>query len=251
MKRGLFLLLFLLIGCASDKPKGKTEAEVLYKEAQRLADDGRFILANERLNQLKSQFPYSVYATPAELMQADILYKQENFIEAAAAYMLFRDFHPKHEKIAYVVFRIGESYFKQIPDTVDRDLQPAAEAIKYYDEVISRFSSSEYVKISKDRISQAERMLRDKELYVADFYYKTENYEAARWRYLNMISNFEDEQLLRHSRLRVIQSSVELKDYAACLHYAQQFETQLDFKELKLEKTIKDCYKKYRETKQS
>ena len=37
----------------------------------------------------------------------------------------------------YVVFRIAESYYKQIPDTDDRDLQGAAQAIKYYKDYIS------------------------------------------------------------------------------------------------------------------
>ena len=92
-----------------------------------MMEDGRYLLATEKLNQLKNQYPYSFYATPSELMLADILYKQENYVEAAASYLLFKEFHPKHEKIAYVIYKIAESYYEQIPETYDRDLQPAFE----------------------------------------------------------------------------------------------------------------------------
>jgi len=94
----------LVFSCASEKPEGKTEAEVLFKEAKILMDDGRYIMATEKLNLLRSQYPYSFFATPAELMLADILYLQENYVEAAAAYILFRDFHPKSTDIEYVIF---------------------------------------------------------------------------------------------------------------------------------------------------
>ncbi|MEX1099820.1 MAG: outer membrane protein assembly factor BamD, partial [Bacteriovoracaceae bacterium] len=142
----IFFTLFILVGCATEKPEGKTAAEVLYKEAQNLMDDGRYLLATEKLNQLKNQYPYSFYATPAELLQADILFEQENYVEAAAAYLLFKDFHPKHDKMPYVIFKIAESYFEQIPDTFDRDLQPAFEAIKYFKELVFRFPSSDHSK---------------------------------------------------------------------------------------------------------
>jgi outer membrane protein assembly factor BamD len=123
----LIILVFIVAACSSDKPKGRTEAEVLFKEAEELVEAERFILATEKLNAIKTQHPYSFYATPAELMQADILYEQESYVESAAAYLLFRDFHPRHEKIAYVIFRIAESFYKQIPDTIDRDLESALE----------------------------------------------------------------------------------------------------------------------------
>ncbi|MFT6604810.1 MAG: outer membrane protein assembly factor BamD, partial [Bacteriovoracaceae bacterium] len=125
----LFASLFLA-SCSSTRPSGKTEAEVLYKEAQMLVDDGRYLMATEKLNSLRSQFPYSYFATHAELLQADILFDQENFVEAAAAYILFKDFHPRHKKISYVVWRIAESFNNQRPASYDRDLSPLYEAIK-------------------------------------------------------------------------------------------------------------------------
>lgn len=216
-------IILIVVSCASDKPKGKTEAEVLYKEAQNLMDDGRYILATEKLNQLKNQYPYSIYATPSELLMADILFKQESYIESAAAYLLFRDFHPKHEKLAYVVYKIAMSYFKQIPETFDRDLQPAFEAIKYFKELKMKFPNSEYSLKANKKISKSQKMIRDKEQYIADFYFKTENFEAALWRYKDILENFKNKKLVEHSARRLVLSHYHLKNWGDCVNSSKKY----------------------------
>jgi len=229
MKRTLLILLLtFLSSCASDKPEGRTEAEILYKEAQELIEAERYILATEKLNQIKTQHPYSFYSTPAELLQADVLFLQENYIEAAAAYLLFRDFHPKHERIAYVVFRIAESYYKQIPGTIDRDLEPAVESIKYYDEVIQKYGDSSYKSKAQKRIVSAKKMLRQKDLYIADFYFKTKEYSAARYWYLDILENHQNNKTRNHAMLHTILASHELKEWQSCLDYVEKFYQLVD-----------------------
>jgi outer membrane protein assembly factor BamD len=219
----LNIIALIAISCATEVPDGKTEAEVLYKEAKILMDDERFILATEKLNQLKNRYPYSFFATPAELLMADILFKQENFIEAAAAYLLFKDFHPKHSEVPYVVYKIAESYYEQLPDTEDRDLQSAIEAIKYYKEILRSYSSSSYARDAKKKIEKCQSMLIGKEKYVADFYFKVKKFKAARWRYLDMLSNIQDKKIRSHSMVRVVASSREIKEYEKCINYADRY----------------------------
>lgn len=241
----LLVLFLIVMSCSSDKPKGRTEAEILFKEAEELVEAERFILATEKLNAIKTQHPYSFYATPAELMQADVLYMQESYIEAAAAYLLFRDFHPKHEKISYVIYRIAESFYKQIPDTIDRDLEPAMEAIKYYDEVITKYPDSSYKKNALKRIDKAKKMLREKDQYIADFYFKTDQFSAARYWYLDMLENHQNKDTRNHAMLRTILATYELKEWEPCLDYIEKFYQLVDKqaqKEIKLVKS--SCTKK-------
>ena len=230
----LFVLVLLLFSCASPKPTGKTEAEVLFKEAKNLVADERYLMATEKLNHLKNQYPYSFFATPAELLQADILFLQENYVDSAIAYILFKDFHPKHKSISYVVFKIAESFYNQLPETHDRDLESAVEAIKYYEELVNRYPKSDHIKESKEKIAKAKNMLRSKEQYIADFYFKTEKYSAARWRYLEILNAFNDKKIRSHSMQRVIRSTYYLKEYKKCLSYNQQFGTYLEKSDLKI-----------------
>ena len=216
-----------MVACSTPRPSGKTEAEVLFKEANELINDSRYLLATEKLNQIRSKYPYSYYATHAELLQADILFKQENYTEAAAAYILFKDFHPKHKKLNHVIWSIAESYYKQLPETYDRDLSPGFEAIKYYEEVMRVFPGSDFAKKAQDKIKFINEQFRLKEQYIADFYFKTEVYDAARYRYLDIINNFKDDSLRNHSMLRILESSYNLKEKDSCQKYYTQFKSYI------------------------
>jgi outer membrane protein assembly factor BamD len=225
------LAVIMLVGCASDGPDGKTEAEVLYKEAQELVESERYILATEKLQQIKTQHPYSYYATPAELLLAEVQFKQESYPEAAASFLLFRDFHPKHERIAYVVYMIGESYFKQLPDTIDRDLSPGYEALKFFDELLAKFPKAAEAEEAKKRIEDVNKKLREKDQYIADFYFKTEAWEAARYWYIDILTNHAREKDLReHAMVRTVASSCQMKKWEECLLYAEKFATLVDKK---------------------
>ncbi len=198
-----FLLLifsFILLSCATKRPTGSTEAEILFKEATELISKSRYIQATEKLNSIRSQYPYSFYATHAELLQADILFSQENYAEAASAYILFRDFHPKYSELGYVIFRISESFYRQLPSTFDRDLSAGLDAIKYFNELIQNYPNTEYVKDAQSRINQIEEMVEKKEIYIADFYFKTRDFEAAKNRYEDILKTLRNKE----EKLRIL-----------------------------------------------
>lgn len=213
MKFGKYILIvlsLLVISCATKRPQGQTEAEVLFKEAKELIGKSRYIQATEKLNAIRSQYPYSFYATHAELLQADILFAQENYAEAAAAYILFRDFHPKYEELGYVIFRISESFYRQLPETYDRDLSAGVEAIKYYNELIMTYSNTEYVKDAHARIAKIEDMIEKKEIYIADFYFKTKDFLAAKARYEDILKTLKNEEERPRIMARIEESNTKL-----------------------------------------
>jgi len=228
VQKYISLFIFItLFSCSIERPSGTTEAEVLFKEAQELMADKRYILATEKLNTLRSQYPYSYYATSAELMQADILFTQENFEEAAAAYILFKDFHPKNKKMDYVMYKIAESYYQQVPPTSDRDLQPAIKAINYYNELRSLYPGSELLKDANEKIKLCERMLVDKEKYIADFYFKTEDYDSAKFRYGNILKEVSDKELRSHAVVRMLMIGSKLDDSSICRDVYTRYKTDV------------------------
>ena len=188
------------MSCASKRPEGSTEAEILFREAKELISKSRYIQATEKLNSIRSQYPYSFYATHAELLQADILFSQESYAEAASAYILFRDFHPKYNELGYVIFRISESFYRQLPSTFDRDLSAGVEGIKYFNELLLNYQNTEYVKDAKSRINQIEEMIEKKEIYIADFYFKTKDFSAAKSRYEEILKTLKN----KDEKLRIL-----------------------------------------------
>jgi outer membrane protein assembly factor BamD len=246
MQKGLIFVLvcFFLQSCSTPRPEGQTEAEVLYREAAEMVTRKRYIMASEKLSLIRSQHPYSIYATQAELLQANILFDQGNYSEAAAAYILFRDFHPRHEQASFVIWRIGESFYNQLPSTFDRDLTAGDEALRYYRELIRQFSSSEFASTAMERIETIEKMNVDRERYIADFYFKTEVYDAARLRYIGMIESLSDESYVNHAKLRALESSLRQKEKSLCEQDFQSFSRNSNEK-LKeaLEQIYRQCLK--------
>ncbi|MCP4913675.1 MAG: outer membrane protein assembly factor BamD [Oligoflexia bacterium] len=222
----IFLSLFFLNSCSTPRPEGTTEAEVLFKEAQRLKSKGRYLLAIERLNTIRSKYPYSYYSTHAELLNADILFEQENYAEAAAAYIVFKDFHPKHKQRSYVLYRVAESFYNQLPDTFDRDLTPGYEAINYYRELLRIYGKSDYAKDAREKIKICEDLIKQKEQYIADFYFKTDVFDAAKFRYKLILDSFSDADLRQHSIDRLLKSAAQLGDMKDCRYYYSKYQKE-------------------------
>ena len=238
------LLFLLLMGaCSTPRPKGSTEAEVLYREAKKLAGSKHYMLAIEKINMIRSRYPYSYYATHAQLLNADILYDQKNYTESAAAYIVFKDFHPKYKRAPYVLYRIADSFYHQLPSTHDRDLSPGFEAIKYYRELMRVYPKSKYAGVARKNIRRCLDMLQDKERYIADFYFKTEDYGSARYRYLTILENFASNERIRdHAILRAIAASDALDDKKSCGKYYRKYRKRirLDYRE-KLKQSYTRC----------
>ena len=237
----LLVLCFIHVSCTAPKPTGSTVSEVLYKEAVQLFSEKRYLLATEKLNLIRSKYPYSYYATHAELLNADILYAQKNFEEAAAAYLVFKDFHPKHKRLPYVIYRAADSFYHQLPSTYDRDLTPGFEAIKYYKELMKKYPKSAFIKDVRVKIAECRQMIQNKERYIADFYFKTKSFKAARYRYLSILDNFAQNKEIRdHAIIRIFKSSKALNDKNFCKKYYTKYK-RLTSRLKDLEKAYSKC----------
>ena len=75
------------------------------------------------------------------------------------------------------------SYYQQLPDTIDRDLSLANDAIYNFNELIKKYPASEYMAQAQDFRRKAFTMLNEKELYIADFYFKEKIFDSALARY--------------------------------------------------------------------
>lgn len=206
----------VLSACSSTDKRSET-AEGAYAIAQEFEADERYEEAIKRYQEVRTKFPYSKYATMAELAVADTYFKQESFAEAQSSYQMFKDLHPKHSQIDYVTFRLALSYFKQLPSTIDRDLTLADSAIISFDEVIKQFPNSEHVEEAKKYRSDAIRMLAEKEEYIADFYYRRKQWDSALGRYQDLILKYPklgfDEKAL--SRMAISSFRLGEQDKAA------------------------------------
>lgn len=180
----------LFVSACSTTEKNSNTPEGAFAIAEDFDKGERYEEATRRYTEVKNKFPYSSYATKAELALADVYYKQESFAEAQVAYQMFKELHPTAPQSDYVQFRIGMSYFSQLPSTIDRDLTLANDAILNLSDLIKKYPNSQYVAEAKEKRTAAIKMLAEKEEYIADFYFKRDIWASALTRYEGLYNNY-------------------------------------------------------------
>ncbi len=176
-------LLLAIFGGCSGKGLDENNPQAVYENAEEDIQDKHYESALEKMKNVKNKFPYSNYAVRAKLRIADIHFLQESFIESAGAYESFRDLHPKHEKADYVLFQIGESYYFQLPSTIDRDLAPAIKSIQAYKDLKTIYPQSQYIGKASEHMKDSTEKLALKEKYIADFYFIRDQFDSAAKRF--------------------------------------------------------------------
>ena len=190
---GLLSLVFLgsalVSGCAS-KSVNESDPKDMYEDAEKDIGNDRYLLALDKLRIIKSKFSYSSYGQLAQLRMGDIYFLQESFLEAATAYETFIELYPKHEKASYALFREGESYFRDIPGKIDRDLKSAESAVSAFTQYLKKYPSGASVVQAQDMKKQAYDKLAEKELKIAQFYIRREKKDAARFRLQKLLYQY-------------------------------------------------------------
>lgn len=187
------MMVLWLSGCAWFETSHEMEktAEQLVSEGSSAFASGDYKDAVKAYTDLKDWYPFSKYAILAELKIADAHYNLEAWNEAIFAYEEFENMHPKNEAVPYIIYRIGLCWFNQL-DTIDRDHTPARNSLTQFHRLIDQFPGSEYAQKAEKNIQICIDSLSRHELYVANFYMKTEKYKAALKRYEYLIENYPD-----------------------------------------------------------
>lgn len=223
---GLFLI-GILPACSSADKKATETAEDYFGRAKELEKDGRTEEAIAKLEELKNKFPYSKLVPDAELASGEISFNNEDYAEAQVTYALFRDLHPKHPRSDYVVYRLGLSIYKQIPESIDRDLSLAHEAISVFQDLINQYPQSEHVAEAKDKRLECMRKLAEKELYIANFYLKKENWQSALGRLDVLLKDHKDlgldEQVLARAVVAAKNAKQQDRSEALLAQFKERF----------------------------
>ena len=207
-----FLLFFLLFiggltgcgGCLFGEKETET-ADDLAEKGMEYFDDEDYHDALKAFTLLKERYPYSRYAILAELKVADAHFHRKEYAEAIAAYGEFLQLHPKNDAIPYVMYQIGECYYKQLLSE-DRDQTPTRQAIAAFQRLLQEHPNSTYANTARERIQECRKLLMNHELYVAKFYFKSKLYEAALGRFEGVLERYKD--LLPLSKRREVLNSI-------------------------------------------
>ncbi|MEF2145886.1 MAG: outer membrane protein assembly factor BamD [Desulfovibrionaceae bacterium] len=172
-------------------PRPEDTAQELYEAGVDSMNEGAYSDAAEYFMKLKDNYPFSPFTPKAEVGLGDAYYLDEEYVLAADAYKEFEALHPAHEDTPYVLFQVGMSNFKQFR-SIDRRQDNIREGIEYFQRVMDAYPGTDFAAQSAEYIKQSRRILAEHEIYIADFYWRTEKYGPAWSRYKYIVETFPD-----------------------------------------------------------
>lgn len=161
------------------------DARAAYDEAMAAFRGRDWEDARALLGEVRRLFPYTRYARLAELRLADIDFETEKFSDAISGYREFAQNHKNDTDVEYARYRLTKALFSDIDDTImlppaeERDQATTAEAYKELRSFLREFPKSRYRSDVAYMLDVVTGRLARHELYVARYYLKSDNFDAA------------------------------------------------------------------------
>jgi outer membrane protein assembly factor BamD len=160
-----------------------------------------YVEAAHYFSYVKQKFPFSKYASLAELALADTDFARGNFQEAIDSYKSFSRLHPTHDKVedGYVAFRIAECFVKEmptdfflLPPAYEKDQSAIRDALRELDTARAKYPDSPHAKPAEAYRREVLRRLIEHEVYVARFYLDRGHPKAAILRIETALRRYPD-----------------------------------------------------------
>lgn len=214
MKTSDFIAIFLaltftLAGGCTEKELDPSNPKASFGYAKEPYDDEYYEIAINKLGEFKSRFPYSQYATEAELLIANAQFELQRYPEAVVSYEQFVKLHPKHPQADFAMFRVGESYWKDAPEEANREQEFTSKAIEEWRKLIAAYPKGEHSDKARKLIMDGRRRLADHAFVISEFYCRKEIYHACAFRSVQIDKDFPEFPELRKKALRMAAKALE------------------------------------------
>lgn len=189
--RLLFAALLLAVSLPA-LAAGEVTPEDRYALCIKYMQRAYYTKALEQCNRVRNYHRDDPVSVKAELAIADIHYKKGDYEQARLAYDDFSRLHPRHPDLDYVVYRVGLSIWKRAPRAAGRDQTSTRAAVNAWTGFSTRFPDSTHQQEVAELLAAGRDRLAKKELVIARYYVREENYGAAVERLEDMVARYPD-----------------------------------------------------------
>jgi outer membrane protein assembly factor BamD len=198
------LSLTFAFACASSMPDvdefGEVpSAEELYADGMAKLEKGGFHFwfidtrdhqeAIDTFQDIIDNYPYSEYATLAELRIADAYYEQELYEEALSYYRDFSELHPDNEKVPYTIYRSALSFYHQ-SRPANRDQTATRQALTQLERLRNNYPLAPEAEQADQLWRELRTRLGTSVMNIGDFYMKRSEYRAAADRFRSVLNEY-------------------------------------------------------------
>ena len=167
-----------------------TPVEQLYNNGVDALNGKRYTVAVQQFDDIEQYYPYSSWATNAQLMHGYAEYLQNHYSDAISVLDRFIQLHPTNRDVAYAYYLRALSYYEQIAD-IQRDQKGTQQAMTALQDVVNRFPDSAYAADSRLKIDLCRDHLAGKEMEIGRYYENQRLYTAAIGRFQRVIDNYQ------------------------------------------------------------
>ncbi len=213
MATGVALVAALaLAGCSDDGDDlvdDTRPAEAIFSEANALADEGDFVAAGEKYDEVERLYPYSVLAKTSMIRSAEVYYRGREYDRARNAAQRYLDFYPSDEEAAFAQYITALTYYDQISD-VGRDQGDTVRARQALNEVIERYPTSEFARDAVLKRDLTLDNLAGKEMEVGRYYLSRGLYVGALNRFKLVVTNYPTTSQVPEALHRLVECYLSL-----------------------------------------
>lgn len=204
----------------SDKATYAQNAQQLYKYASKLLKGGSHEDARKAFQQLKTKYPFSRFATLADVGIADTYFHSGQYLQAIDAYTMFVKINPTHPKAGYASYQAALSHDKRqatdwflVPPAHEKDSTTTKQAIQSYREYLRDYPNHEKIKEARKHLERSLKQMAQHEMYVARYYKKYGKHLAVIWRMDYLLQKYPDIGFDAEARYLRAEAFFNLKQY--------------------------------------
>ena len=175
----------------------RLEADGLYKLARRSLDTADFQGAIQRYDQILVRYPFTDFATQAQLESVYAKYRAFDAEGAITTADRFLKEHPRHPQIDYVYylkglinFQRGDSMFDWLVNSARQDVGFARSAFDDFALLVQKYPNSRYAADARLRMIHLRNRIADHELSVVRYYVRRGAHVAAAKRAERIIADY-------------------------------------------------------------
>ncbi len=207
-----------LAACSSTKTSSEDELfpggvvpppDQVYAQGVAQMQKGEYEKAAKEFDAVEENYPYSTWATHAQLLAGYAQYKQQNYDDAISSLTRFIGLHPASPEVAYAYYLKALCYYEQIEDE-QRDQTTTFEAIQTLQDVINRFPDSSYARDARIKLRLANNRLAAHDMEIGRYYEKQHLYGAAIGRYQNVVTTYQTTTFVPEALERLVECYLDI-----------------------------------------
>ena len=176
------------------KPSGpdlsQMSAEDLYNTGVDDLRARKWEAAAARFELVQQNFPYSPWATDAQLLEGYAYYQDDDYTNAISQLDHYIQLHPASDSTPYAYYLRALCFYEQIAD-ISRDQRGTVQAMAQLQEVVNRYPDTPYARDAALKIDLCRDHLAGKEMLIGRYYERQHFYEAALNRYQRVVQDFQ------------------------------------------------------------